>query len=114
MGFACLAMETARRRPQSRKWKRCAIVSDPRQIHISWKPVKDADFYIIRYGVAHDRLFNNYQVYNTNRFDINSLNAGVGYYLSVDAVNDSGDTRGQKSFPGEIGERDLLLTGKPA
>jgi xylan 1,4-beta-xylosidase len=74
-------------------------LSDPRRVHVSWKPAERADFYIIRYGIARDRLFNNYQVYQTNQFDINSLNAGVNYYLTVDAVNDSGITRGEKVFP---------------
>ena len=69
-------------------------VSDSRQMHVSWKDSKRADFYIIRYGVRPDGLWNNYQVYNATQFDINSLNVGVGYYFTVDAVNDSGDTLG--------------------
>jgi hypothetical protein len=69
-------------------------VSDPRQVHVSWPPVKGADFYIIRYGLARDRLFNNYQVYETNHFDINNLNLGTAYYFTVDAVNDSGIAKG--------------------
>jgi hypothetical protein len=71
-------------------------ISDPRQVHVSWKPSKNADFYIIRYGVRRDRLWNNYQVYNATPCDINSLNAGVGYYFTVDAVNDSGVSQGAK------------------
>jgi hypothetical protein len=69
--------------------------SDPRQLHVSWSQVKDADFYIIRYGLAKDRLFNNYQVYRADHFDIDSLNLGVSYYLTVDSVNDSGVTKGK-------------------
>ncbi len=69
--------------------------SDSRQVHASWQPAKDADFYIIRYGIARDRLFNNYQVYKANHFDINSLNVGTSYYFTVDAVNDSGIARGK-------------------
>jgi len=68
-------------------------LSDPRQVHVSWQPVKDADFYIIRYGIARDRLFNNYQVYRTNTFDINSLNIGTSYYFTVEAVNGRGVSR---------------------
>jgi len=71
-------------------------VSDPRQVHVSWQPVKGADFYIIRYGIARDRLFNNYQVYKTNQFDISSLNVGTSYFFSVDAVNDSDIDRATK------------------
>jgi hypothetical protein len=71
--------------------------ADSRQMHVSWAPVKDADFYVIRYGLQPDRLYNNYQVYGAEKFDINSLNDGVGYYVTVDAVNDSGVTRGKKT-----------------
>jgi xylan 1,4-beta-xylosidase len=74
-------------------------ISDPRQAHVSWKAAQGADFYIIRYGPARDRLWNNYQVYKTNHYDINSLNAGTTYYFCVDAVNDCGNTRGTKVFP---------------
>ena len=73
--------------------------SDSRRVHISWKPSAGADFYIIRYGIARDRLWNNYQVYNATQFDVNSLNAGVDYYFTVDAVNDSGNTLGTKVVP---------------
>ncbi|HEX4265133.1 MAG TPA: family 43 glycosylhydrolase [Verrucomicrobiae bacterium] len=72
---------------------------DPRQVHISWQPAADADFYIIRCGLAPDRLFNNYQVYDATHFDINNLNAGTAYYLSIDAVNDSGIAKATKVFP---------------
>jgi len=74
-------------------------ISDPRQVHVSWRPVKGADFYIIRYGIVRDRLFNNYQVYKTNHFDINSLNVGTSYCLTVDSVNDCGITKGTKVLP---------------
>jgi len=73
-------------------------ISDPRQAHVSWKSAQGADFYIIRYGPACDRLWNNYQVYKNNHYDINSLNAGTTYYFCVDAVNDCGNTRGTKVF----------------
>ena len=69
--------------------------ADARRVHVSWKPSKGAEFYIIRYGTARDRLWNNYQVYNATQFDINSLNVGVDYYFTVDAVNDSGDAFGK-------------------
>jgi hypothetical protein len=73
--------------------------ADARRVHVSWKPSQGADFYIIRYGIARDRLWNNYQVYSATQFDINSLNAGVDYYFTVDAVNDSGNTQGTKAVP---------------
>jgi len=70
-------------------------VSDPRQLHVSWSLVKGADFYIIRYGLAKKRLFNSYQVYRSDHFDVNSLNLGISYYLTVDSVNENGVTKGK-------------------
>ena len=71
--------------------------SDPREAHVSWEPVKGADFYIVRYGIARDRLFNNYQVYQGSRLDINSLNFGISYYFTVDALNENGNAKGTEA-----------------
>lgn len=70
-------------------------LSDQRQVDVSWDAVKDADFYIIRYGIAPDKLYSNYQVYNANNFTIRSLNVGVPYYFIVDAINSHGITKGK-------------------
>jgi xylan 1,4-beta-xylosidase len=67
--------------------------TDPRHVRISWAPAKGATFHVVRYGIAADRLLNNYQVYDANDLDIASLNAGVPYFVGIDAVNDSGATR---------------------
>lgn len=69
--------------------------TDGRKATISWKRADRADFYVVRYGVAPDRLFNNYQVYDATNVQINSLNRDVPYYVSVDTVNDSGVTVGK-------------------
>jgi hypothetical protein len=67
---------------------------DPRKATISWEPVPNADFYIVRFGIRPDRMFENYQVYKGNHLDLASLNIGVAYSFTVDAVNDSGIARG--------------------
>jgi xylan 1,4-beta-xylosidase len=75
--------------------------ADPRRVSLSWRNTPDSDFYIVRYGIAPDRLFSNYQVYKSNSVDINSLNVGVKYYFTVDAVNDTGVTQGNKTILAE-------------
>jgi xylan 1,4-beta-xylosidase len=67
--------------------------NDGRKALVSWSPGARAEFYIVRYGIAPDRLFGNYQIYNATSAQINSLNDGVTYYFTVDAVNDSGVTQ---------------------
>ena len=68
-------------------------------VRVSWSSAKDAEFYIVRYGVRPDRLFTDFQVYGATSLDVSSLNAGVPYYVTVDAVNSTGVTRGPAAVP---------------
>ena len=63
--------------------------ADGRDATISWSAVEGADGYIIHYGIAPDKLYNNYMVYDADSISIHSLNHGVEYYFSVEAF-DSG------------------------
>ena len=72
--------------------------ADQRHAQVQWQPVPGADFYIVRYGLAPDRLFGNYQVYKTNTLDIRSLNVGTTYYFTIDAVNGTGITSGVRTI----------------
>ena len=67
--------------------------SDRRHATITWSPVRNADFYIVRYGLTAGRLFGNYQVYDATSLDIHSLNVEPKYLFTVDAVNSSGITK---------------------
>ncbi len=68
--------------------------ADQRHATLKWGISPNTDFYIVRYGIAPDKLFGSYQVYKSNQLDINSLNVGVGYYFTIDAVNAAGITYG--------------------
>jgi xylan 1,4-beta-xylosidase len=74
--------------------------NDPRNAQVSWKPVQGASGYIVRYGIAPDKLYNNYQVQEGTSVKINSLNKGVDYFFTVDAFNGSGVTEGPRSGRG--------------
>ncbi|MEJ2354687.1 MAG: family 43 glycosylhydrolase [candidate division WOR-3 bacterium] len=65
--------------------------ADERNAVIRWDSVPDADGYIIRYGIAADKLYNNYMVYDVDSVEIHSLNAGVDYYFSVEAFDGGTD-----------------------
>lgn len=69
--------------------------SDLRHAAIAWKPARGADFYVVRYGIAPDRLGNSYEVLSGTTLEIRSLNAGVNYFYEVDAVNEHGIARGK-------------------
>jgi hypothetical protein len=72
--------------------------ADARKTTVTWSPSERAEFYIVRYGLAPDRLFNNYQIYNATNAQINSLNSGTVYYCTMDAINDSGVTPAKTVF----------------
>jgi xylan 1,4-beta-xylosidase len=69
---------------------------DKRTATVTWTKVADADGYIIRLGIAPDKLYNNYQVLSKDSVScvIRSLNVGVTYYFSLDTYNSCGVTKG--------------------
>lgn len=64
------------------------------QTVINWEPVEGAVGYNVRYGTTPDRLWQNYQVLGNTSVSINSLNSEQDYYLTVDAFNENGITKG--------------------
>ena len=62
---------------------------DRREATLLWEPVEGADGYIVKYGVAPDKLYNSHIVYGKNILTIQSLNTDPEYYYEVDAF-DSG------------------------
>jgi Beta-xylosidase len=69
---------------------------DLRCANVSWKAVDGADGYIIRYGIAPDKLWNNYQVWSGTSYSLRSLVIGQTYYFRVDSYNGSGVTEGKE------------------
>jgi xylan 1,4-beta-xylosidase len=65
--------------------------ADERNAVVRWDTVANADGYIIRYGIASDKLYNNYMVYDADSLAIHSLNTGVEYYFSVEAFDGGTD-----------------------
>jgi xylan 1,4-beta-xylosidase len=59
--------------------------ADGRNAKIKWDPVPGADGYVVRYGIAPDKLFNNYMVYDVDSVAIHSLNKGVDYFFEVES-----------------------------
>jgi xylan 1,4-beta-xylosidase len=70
---------------------------DARVAEVSWRPAAGAEFYIVRYGIAPDKLFASEQVYHATEMEMRSLISGVRYFLAVDAVNASGITPGKET-----------------
>ena len=67
---------------------------DPCKVQLSWANVLDTDGYIIRYGIAKDKLESSFQVMGKNSLNIGSLNSGVSYYFTIDTFNENGINKG--------------------
>ncbi|GGB38291.1 endo-1,4-beta-xylanase [Sphingomonas metalli] len=73
--------------------------ADPRRASFRWVKVAGADFYIVRYGIRPDLMIQSQQVYGDTQVAVRSLNAGVPYVFTVDAVNERGITPGGPAQP---------------
>ncbi len=71
--------------------------ADGCRVRLWWDAAKSAQGYIVRYGIAPDKLYNNFQVAGGDTsLEIGSLNSGVEYYFTVDSYNECGITRGRR------------------
>ncbi len=73
--------------------RRC---EDEREMTVCWTPAEGAEGYIVRFGIHPDERNTHWQVIGDNKAHIRCLTAGVGYYVSVDAYNKGGLTRGKE------------------
>jgi len=70
--------------------------NDKRTARVTWKKSDDAVGYLIRYGIAPGKLYNQYQVMGKTGLTISSLNRDVDYFFAVDVFSDSGYTEGTR------------------
>ena len=76
---------------------------DRRIASLIWEPVEGADAYIIRYGIAPDKLYNSYIVYGyETHFTMYSLNTAPEYYFEVEAI-DNGTESHKENYAATMG-----------
>ena len=76
--------------PESVRNIRAERTADGMGCIIRFDEAKDARGYNIRFGVAENKLYNSYQVYEKNEVLLTTLNADQDYYLAVDSFNENG------------------------
>lgn len=72
--------------------KQLSVFRSPNQTDskLSWTRVSGAQGYNIIWGIAPDKLYNSYLVYDKTEQEIKSLNAGQAYYFSIQAFSENG------------------------
>ena len=62
---------------------------------ISWQPIENAQGCNVRYGIAPDKLYQSWLVYDADEVTLSTLMAGQTYYVCVDSFNENGITTGE-------------------
>ena len=62
---------------------------------ISWQHIENAQGCNVRYGVAPDKLYLSWLVYDADEVTLSTLTAGQEYYVCVDSFNENGITPGK-------------------
>ncbi|WP_179351411.1 family 43 glycosylhydrolase [Winogradskyella vidalii] len=63
---------------------------DRRDAAFSWNAVEGAQGYNIRWGIAEDKLYHSWQVYDTNTHFMRNLDRDTPYYFTIEAYNENG------------------------
>lgn len=61
-----------------------------RSVKLTWNTASGADGYIISYGIAEDKCYHHYTVYNDTLVKINSLNSTIDYTYTISSFNENG------------------------
>lgn len=68
--------------------------ADSRDATISWTKARGARRYVVRFGIAREKLYSSYELGDVDTLTLHALNRGVPYFFAVDAINSRGVTRG--------------------
>jgi beta-xylosidase len=63
---------------------------DRRDALITWEKQPDCQGYNVLWGIAPDKLYNSWLVYDYNQLELRSLTVDQQYYFSVEAFNENG------------------------
>jgi hypothetical protein len=64
--------------------------TDGRDVLLKWPAVKGAQGYQIRWGIAPEKLYSSWLLYEQNEHLLKSLTKGQSYYFSIEAFNENG------------------------
>lgn len=70
--------------------------TDRRDATLSWKPVTGAQGYNIRWGIAPEKLYNSWLLYEDAELLMRCLDKNTTYYFSIEAFNENGVSKRSK------------------
>lgn len=63
---------------------------DRRDATINWEPQPGSQGYNVLWGIAPDKLYSSWMVYDDSRLELKSLSVGQEYYFAIEAFNENG------------------------
>jgi hypothetical protein len=63
---------------------------DRRDAFLTWKAQENVQGYNIRWGIAPDKLYNSWLIYDDNQLMMRSLTTDQQYYFTIEAFNENG------------------------
>jgi len=72
--------------------------TDRRDVSFAWDPVKGAQGYNIRWGIAPDKLYQSWLIYDLNEHFMRCLDRDTPYYFSIEAFNENGISEKSKTI----------------
>ncbi|SFH01659.1 family 43 glycosylhydrolase [Pontibacter chinhatensis] len=63
---------------------------DRRDAMITWDKQANAQGYNVLWGIAPDKLYSSWMVYDDNKLDLKSLGVDQGYYFAIESFNENG------------------------
>ena len=64
--------------------------ADGKNMHLSWKASEGSQGYNVRWGIAPDKLYNSWLLYDETELDLRCLCAGQEYHVQIEAFNING------------------------
>ncbi len=83
--------------PAKVKGLRVERASDRRDAMITWDEQQNCQGYNVLWGIAPDKLYNSWLVYDATSLDLKSLSVEQSYYISIQAFNENGVSRKSKA-----------------
>ena len=78
------------KKPKSVKTLQVQRNDRKRGAKVTWNATKDTQGYNILWGIAPDKLYSSWMVYDNTSLDIKSLNVDQTYYFTIEAFNENG------------------------
>jgi hypothetical protein len=74
---------------------------DRRDALITWEQQKNCQGYNVLWGIAPDKLYSSWMVYDKNSLDLKSLSTDQTYYFAIEAFNENGISERSKVVKAE-------------